>query len=104
VKQPFADPDPFHELTFPSALDAKRAISNHLALPLAKLAPEQLAALNQSRASLCLEHLALRHQLAVYQRSVPRPRLRAMDRLFWAWLSRLWSGWQGALAFVKPCT
>ena len=63
-----------------------------------------VASLFQSRASLCLEHLALRHQLAVYQRSVPRPRLRAMDRLFWAWLSRLWSGWQGALAFVKPCT
>src|SRR5215510_9540652 len=63
-----------------------------------------VASLFQSRASLCLEHLALRHQLAVYQRSVPRPRLCAMDRLFWAWLSRLWSGWQGALAFVKPCT
>ena len=44
--QPFADPDPFHELTFPSALDAKRAIADHLALPLAKLAPEQLGALN----------------------------------------------------------
>jgi hypothetical protein len=44
--QPFADPDPFHELTFPSALDAKRAIADHLALPLAKLAPEQLQALN----------------------------------------------------------
>src|SRR5712692_2066730 len=44
--QPFADPDPFHELTFPSALDAKRAIADHLALPLAKLAPEQLEALN----------------------------------------------------------
>jgi hypothetical protein len=46
VTQPFVDPDPFHELTFPSALDAKRAIADHLALPLAKLAPEQLAALN----------------------------------------------------------
>jgi len=34
--QPFADPDPFHELTFPSALDAKRAMADHLALPLAK--------------------------------------------------------------------
>src|SRR5215471_16776266 len=46
VTQPFVDPDPFHELTFPSALDAKQAIANHLALPLARLAPEQLAALN----------------------------------------------------------
>lgn len=46
VRQPFADPDPFHELTFPSILEAKRAIADHLGLPLAKLAPEQLAALN----------------------------------------------------------
>ena len=46
VRQPFADPDPFHELAFPSALDAKRAIADHLALPLAKLAPVQLQALN----------------------------------------------------------
>ena len=46
VTQPFADPDPFHELTFRSALDAKRAIADRLGMPLAKLAPEQLAALN----------------------------------------------------------
>jgi hypothetical protein len=58
----------------------------------------------RSRASLHLEHLALRHQLMVYQRSVPRPHLRATDRLFWAWLSRLWSGWRNTLAFVQPRT
>ena len=46
VAQPFADPDPFHQLTFPSVLDAKRAIADHLGMPLAKLSPEQLAALN----------------------------------------------------------
>jgi hypothetical protein len=46
VIQPFHDPDPFHQLAFPSALDAKRAIADHLGLPLAKLAPEQLEALN----------------------------------------------------------
>jgi len=63
-----------------------------------------MATLFRSRASLHLEHLALRHQLMVYQRSVPRPPLRATDRLFWVWLSRLWSGWQGALAFVQPRT
>jgi hypothetical protein len=58
----------------------------------------------RSRTSLCLEHLALRHQLAVHQQTVHRPRLRPMDRLAWAWLSRLWSGWQHALALVQPCT
>jgi hypothetical protein len=46
----------------------------------------------QSRASLCLEHLALRHQLAVYQQTVYRPRLRSTDRMFWGWLSWLWRG------------
>ena len=29
-----------------------------------------------------IELLALRQQLAVYQRSIPRPRLRRRDRLF----------------------
>ena len=51
------------------------------------------AGLFRSRASLCLEHLALRHQLAVYGQTVHRPRLRWHDRLFWVWLSRFWSGW-----------
>jgi putative transposase len=46
----------------------------------------------------------LRHQLAVYQQTTHRPRLRSSDRLFWTWLSRLWSAWQDALAFVQPRT
>jgi putative transposase len=58
----------------------------------------------RAHASLCLENLALRHQLAVYQQTVRRPQLRTMDRLFLAWLSRLWSGWQTTLAFVQPGT
>jgi hypothetical protein len=48
-----------------------------------------------------LEILALRHQLAVYQRSPKRPRLGAADRILWAWLSRVWSGWRNALVFVQ---
>jgi len=51
-----------------------------------------------------VEILALRHQLAVYQRTGARPRLRPTDRLLWAWLSRVWSNWQDALVFVKPET
>jgi putative transposase len=61
-------------------------------------------ALCRSRASLCLDNLALRHQVAIYKQTISRPRLRPTDRLFWAWLSRLWSGWQEALAFVQPRT
>jgi putative transposase len=57
-----------------------------------------------SHESLRLENMALRHQLAVYQHTVKRPKLRRSDRLFWVWLSRLWPGWQQALAFVQPRT
>jgi hypothetical protein len=58
----------------------------------------------QSRTSLCLVHLALRHQLAVDQQTAHRPRLRLPDGLFWVWLSHFWSGWQAALVFVQPRT
>jgi putative transposase len=58
----------------------------------------------RSRQSLWLENVALRHQLAVYQRAVHRPHLAPTDRLFWAWLSRFWPGWYDALAFVQPRT
>jgi len=58
----------------------------------------------RSGAAVRMENLALRHQVAVYKQKIPRPRLRPSDRLFWAWLSRLWSGWQAALAFVQPRT
>ena len=40
----FVDPDPFEELTFKNAIEAKRAIARYLLKPLAKLTPEQMAA------------------------------------------------------------
>jgi len=58
----------------------------------------------RSHQSLRLENMALRHQLAVYQQTVKRPKLRSWDRLFWVLLSRLWLGWEKALAFVQPRT
>ena len=58
----------------------------------------------RSRASLHLEVLALRHQLAVLLNGGRRPRLKLGDRLLWVWLSRVWSGWLDALVFVKPRT
>ena len=63
-----------------------------------------VVSLFQSRQALHLRILALQHQVSVYKQTVPRPRLRPTDRLFWAWLSRLWPGWQSALAFVQPRT
>jgi putative transposase len=73
-------------------------------LPIISVLLACVAGFFRSRASLHLEHLALRHQLAVYQHTMPRPRLHPTDRLLWAWLSRLWSGWQRALVFVQPHT
>jgi hypothetical protein len=46
----------------------------------------------------------LRQQLAVYQRSLPKPKLRRWDRLFWTWLSRWWSGWRSVLVLVASDT
>ena len=39
----FKDPDPFHELRFPSVLAAKLAIADYLATPLARLSLEDRA-------------------------------------------------------------
>ena len=53
---------------------------------------------------LALENLALRQQLTVYKRAVPRPRLCRTDRLFWATLAKVWAGWRQPLVIVTPNT
>jgi putative transposase len=53
---------------------------------------------------LALENLALRQQLAVYKRRLPRPKLRPTDRLFWAALATAWTAWRQALVIVSPDT
>src|SRR2546430_6540684 len=53
---------------------------------------------------LALENLALRQQLAVYKKTVARPKVRRSDRLFWVALSRVWAGWRQALVIVSPNT
>lgn len=70
-------------------------------LPIFSALLSYLASLVFPDTSLHLKLLALEHQLAVYKRSVRRPRLHPSDRLFWAWISRHWSGWQEALVFVS---
>ena len=56
------------------------------------------------RMAVAAEILALRHQLAVYHRTVYRPQLRRRDRVFWIVCSRMWKGWREVLVIVKPET
>ena len=59
----------------------------------------------RTRAELHAEILALRHQLAVLQQAAPRGlRLSRADRFLWVLLSRVWSGWRGAVQIVQPAT
>jgi len=58
-----------------------------------------------ARLELAAEILALRHQLAVLQRTAPRrPRLRRIDRLLWMLLSSIWPNWRQAVQIVTPAT
>ena len=59
----------------------------------------------RTRTSLLLESVALRHQIAVLERSrTRRPFFRRFDRLFWILLSRWWSDWRETLVIVHPET
>ncbi len=58
----------------------------------------------RDRGELALENLALRQQLAVFHANKTRPTIRHLDRIFWVWLSRLWSNWRSALLIVQPDT
>ena len=53
---------------------------------------------------VALENLALREQLAIFQRSVRRPKIRTADRLFWVSLRKVWKEWKSALVIVRPET
>lgn len=58
----------------------------------------------RSRSQLAIENLALRHQLAVLKRSVPRPKVGYRDRWLWILLLRFLDGWRDALVLVQPDT
>jgi hypothetical protein len=68
------------------------------AVPVARSEP-------RTRTALLLEAVALRHQIAVLERSrTHRPCFRRFDRLFWILLSRWWSQWRESLVIVRPET
>jgi len=64
-----------------------------------------LVDLLRTRASLHLEMLALRQQLAmVASRDNKRLRFQPRERVFWVWLYRLWPDCLRAVAIFKPDT
>jgi len=63
-----------------------------------------LGVLFRTQLHLRAENVALRHQLAIYQRTVKRPIIRPEDRILWSWLSRCWARWRDVLVFVRPET
>ena len=69
-----------------------------------KLLVSLVGLLFRSHTGLLAENMALRHQLSVLQRTARRPRLKARDRVFWVWLSRIWPQWRSALLIVQPET
>jgi len=64
-----------------------------------------LGARLRDRSELLLELIALRHQVAILQRTgTCRPCFRPSDRLFWVFLSRWWADWRRPLVIVQPAT
>ena len=58
----------------------------------------------KDRTQLVLENIALRHQLAIYKRSVGRPNISDRDRIFWLTVMRMLRSWRDALVIVQPAT
>jgi hypothetical protein len=65
---PFVDPDPFQEFTFPTAMAAKRAVADELAMPLAKLSRDQMEALDA-----LLTRTLRKTEVLAYIRTQPKP-------------------------------
>jgi putative transposase len=64
-----------------------------------------LGARLRDRGELLLELIALRHQVAILQRTgTRRPCFRPIDRLLWVFLSRWWADWRRASVIVQPAT
>lgn len=51
-----------------------------------------------------MENLALRQQLIVFKRRNQRPKLSALDNLFWVLSPRFWSDWKESHSVVAPET
>ena len=50
------------------------------------------------------ENIALRQQLAVYQRKTPHPKIKHRDRIFWVLFKKITGRWKKFLYIVQPDT
>jgi hypothetical protein len=73
--QPFVDPDPLQQLTFPSRMAAKLASADYLGLPLAKWPQEQLTAI-----ALLLAQTLQKQDVLAYIGTEIQPTLRRCPR------------------------
>jgi hypothetical protein len=65
---------------------------------------QKLTAALHDRLELALAIMALRHRLAVLERSGKRPHFSPADRCFWVLLSTVWARWITALTIVHVDT
>ncbi len=63
-----------------------------------------LRLLRRTRQDFVLENVALRQQLAVYQRRQRPVPLGNADRRFWSTLARGWGSWRESLVLLQPAT
>jgi len=63
-----------------------------------------LSGMVRARASLTLELVVLRQQIAVLQRTAGRPAIRNRDRWFWIAMCRWWPDWRQKVQVVAPAT
>ncbi len=63
-----------------------------------------LGGMVRARASLTLELVVLRQQIAVLQRTAGRPAIRNRDRWFWIAMCRWWPDWRQRVQVVAPAT
>src|ERR1019366_7243017 len=76
-----------------------------MGMPTSEALPVARSGEPQTRTALLLESIALRHQIAVLQRSrTRRPCFRLWDRLFWVLFSPWWPQWRYSLIIVQPET
>jgi hypothetical protein len=88
----------------PSPKSPNIAIPMQAPLHLLVLIVRCIPAFFRSHREQVIVELALRQQLATYDRKITKTGLTPFDRAFWVTLFRLWPGRRQALVIVKPDT